>query len=77
MAAHLPILAAASGAIPEVLGQSGALFAPGDWVGLADALAGGPLAGAPGARRAPEPERLERFSAPAAAARLRAAYEEL
>jgi glycosyltransferase involved in cell wall biosynthesis len=77
MAAHLPILAAASGAIPEVVGASGTLFAPGDWVGLAEALADGPLAGAPGARRVPEPERLERFSARAAGARLRAAYEEL
>jgi hypothetical protein len=40
-------------------------------------LIDGPLAGEPGARRAPEPDRLERFSAPAAAARLRAAYDEL
>jgi glycosyltransferase involved in cell wall biosynthesis len=77
MAAHLPVLAAASGAIPEVVGKSGDLFAPGDWVGLADALAAGPLAGRPGARRAPEPERLERFSSQAAAARLRAAYDAL
>lgn len=77
MAAHVPIVAAASGAIPEVVGGSGTLFAPGDWVGLADVLADGPLAGAPGARRAPEPERLERFSSAAAAARLRAAYDEL
>jgi glycosyltransferase involved in cell wall biosynthesis len=77
MAGHVPIVAAASGAIPEVLGASGTLFAPGDWVGLAAVLADGPLAGASGMRRAPEPERLERFSARAAAARLRAAYEEL
>jgi glycosyltransferase involved in cell wall biosynthesis len=77
MAGHVPVIAAASGAIPEVVGASGTLFAPGDWVGLADALADGPLAGAPGARREPEPERLERFSARAAAQRLRAAYEEL
>jgi glycosyltransferase involved in cell wall biosynthesis len=77
MAAHLPILAAASGAIPEVVGGSGELFEPGDWSGLADALAEGPLAGAPGARRAPEPERLERFSSQAAAARLRSAYDAL
>ena len=40
MAAHVPVLASASGAIPEVVGESGTLFAPGDWVGLADALAG-------------------------------------
>ena len=77
MAAHVPIVAAASGAIPEVVGGSGTLFAPGDWQGLATTLADGPLAGAPGARRAPEPERLERFSSGAAAARLRDAYDEL
>jgi glycosyltransferase involved in cell wall biosynthesis len=77
MAAHVPIIAAASGAIPEVVGGSGTLFAPGDWVGLADALVDGPLAAAPSRRRPPEPERLERFSAGAAAARLRVAYEEL
>ncbi|MGB2710524.1 MAG: glycosyltransferase family 4 protein, partial [Conexibacter sp.] len=35
MAAHVPLLAAASGAIPEVVGASGTLFAPGDWQGLA------------------------------------------
>jgi glycosyltransferase involved in cell wall biosynthesis len=77
MAAHVPVVAAASGAIPEVVGASGTLFGPGDWVGLAEALESGPLAGAPGARRAPEPERLERFSASAAAGRLRAAYDRL
>jgi glycosyltransferase involved in cell wall biosynthesis len=77
MAAHVPIVAAASGAIPEVVGGSGTLFAPGDWQGLAMTLADGPLAGVPGARRGPEPERLERFSSGAAAARLRAAYDEL
>jgi glycosyltransferase involved in cell wall biosynthesis len=77
MAAHVPIVAAASGAIPEVVGDSGTLFAPGDWVGLAAALADGPLAAARGARRAPEPERLERYSSGAAADRLRAAYDEL
>jgi glycosyltransferase involved in cell wall biosynthesis len=77
MAAHVPIVAAASGAIPEVVGESGTLFAPGDWFGLADALADGPLAGALMQRRAPEPERLARYSSAAAAARLRAAYDEL
>jgi glycosyltransferase involved in cell wall biosynthesis len=77
IAAHVPIVAAASGAIPEVVGGSGTLFPSGDWVGLADALADGPLAGAPVTRRAPEPQRLERFSNAAMAARLRAAYDEL
>jgi glycosyltransferase involved in cell wall biosynthesis len=77
MAAHVPVVAAASGAIPEVLGGSGTLFNPGDWVGLADALEQGPLAGEPGARRVPDPALLESYSTTAAAARLRAAYGEL
>jgi glycosyltransferase involved in cell wall biosynthesis len=77
MAAHVPVVAAASGAIPEVVAESGTLFGAGDWRGLADALERGPLAAAPGARRAPEPERLARFSSAAAAERLRAAYDRL
>ena len=77
MASHLPIVAASSGAIPEVVGSSGTLFSPGDWLGLSEALAAGPLAGAPGTRRAPEPDRLERFSRSAATERLRDAYGEL
>lgn len=77
MAGHVPIVAAGSGAIPEVVGESGTLFTPGDWLGLADVLASGPLAVAPGTRRPPEPDRLESFSAPAAAARLDEAYRDL
>lgn len=77
MAAHLPIVASDSGAIPEVVGGSGTLFAAGDYLGLAERLdAVLPAGGAP-PRRAPEPDRLERFSRPAAAARLAAAYDEL
>lgn len=74
MAAHLPVVAAASGAIPEVLGGYGDLFEPGDWRGLADVLAAGPLARPPATRIAPDPPLLERYSAGAAAERLRAAY---
>ena len=77
MAAHVPVIAAASGAIPEVVGDDGTLFAPGDWVGLADALAQGPLAATPGTRRAPDASRLERYSHAAQGARLRAAYDGL
>jgi glycosyltransferase involved in cell wall biosynthesis len=77
MAAHVPIVAAASGAIPEVVGDFATLFGPGDWVGLAGALAEGPLAAPPRTRREPDPERLRRFSTAAATTRLRAAYEEL
>ena len=78
MAAHVPVVAAASGAIPEVVGVVG------DAVRRRATGSGSPARSrtvrsprAPGARRAPEPERLERFSAAAAAARLRAAYDEL
>jgi glycosyltransferase involved in cell wall biosynthesis len=64
-AAGVPVVAAASGAIPEVVGDRGALFRPGDWVGLARLLASPP-------ERHPAPPR---FTASAAAERLAAAYE--
>lgn len=75
LAARLPIVATSSGAIPEVLGDDGHLVTTGDWVGLAAALAEGPLAGAPATRSTPLPERVEHLSTTAAAARLRGAYE--
>ena len=75
MAAGLPLLASSSGAIPEVAGDSATYFSPGDWVGLARALAAGPLAGAPGARVEHPAERVERYSTAAAAARLASAYD--
>jgi glycosyltransferase involved in cell wall biosynthesis len=77
LAAHLPIVTTTSGAIPEVVGSDATLVAPGDHVGLARALADGPLAGAPAARRVPDPARLERLSAAAAARRLAEAYSAL
>jgi glycosyltransferase involved in cell wall biosynthesis len=77
MAGHLPIVASTSGAIPEVLGDSGSYFAPGDWIELAAALERGPLAKAGSARRPPPPERLELYSTAAAAERLRAVYDDL
>lgn len=76
MAAHLPVVAAASGAIPEVLAGYGTVFQPGDWRGLADAIAAGPLSQPPGVRTAPDAALLERYSAGAAARRLRDAYAE-
>ncbi len=77
MAGHLPLVVSTSGAIPEVVGPGGHYFAPGDWVGLAQALEGGPLTGAPGQRSEPEPGRIENFSTDAAAGRLSAVYAEL
>jgi len=77
MAGHVPIVASTSGAIPEVVGPHADYVAPGDWVGLARALEEGPLAAAPGSRRAAPAERLVRFSLDAAAQRLGAVYDEL
>lgn len=66
MAAGVPVLASASGAIPEVLAGQAQLFAPGDWPELARLLA------------AVEPGRVEydisRYTLEAAAGRLRDAY---
>jgi glycosyltransferase involved in cell wall biosynthesis len=73
LAAGLPIVAASSGAIPEVAGPSARYVAPGDYVALADVLA--ELTPAP--HRVADPERVERFSAASAALRLVAAYDEL
>ena len=76
MAAGAPVVASASGAIPEVLEGSGAaLFQPGDWPELARLLVEGPLARPRGERVAYEPELVRRYSAEAAAERLAAAYE--
>ena len=77
LAAHLPVVATTSGAIPEVLDGNASLFAPGDWVGLADALAAGPLAAPGPERHAPAEGYLERFSVQAASERLGAVYAEL
>lgn len=74
MASGAPIVASTSGAIPEVLGGSASLFAPGDWAGLARLLGEGPLAQPPGTRAAHDPELLRRYSLEAAADRLRTAY---
>ena len=69
MAAGTPVVAASSGAIPEVVGDAAELFTPGDWLGLARALDRGPLAEP--ARSTPD---LRRFSTEAAAERYRGAY---
>jgi glycosyltransferase involved in cell wall biosynthesis len=77
MASRVPIIASSSGAIPEVLEGHAALFAPGDWLGLAGALAAGPLS-RPAAEPQPYPEGLvARYGSQAAAARLAEAYDDL
>lgn len=77
LASGTSIVAARSGAIPEVVGDSATLFDPGDWYALARALLTGPLRRAPGERVAHDPERVGRFSTSAAAERLDAAYAAL
>lgn len=75
MAAGTPVIACATGAIPEVVGDAGALVAAGDWVGLARALQEGPLRHRAPAPRAPIPrEQLAPYRMEAAAERLRALY---
>ena len=74
MAAGLDILAAESGAIPEVL-EGGTLFAPGDWPTLARRLAAGPLSRAPGERVEYPEELVRRYSTAAMAERLAGAYD--
>ena len=49
-------------------------IAPGDWLGIAKALAAGPLAHPPGTRDPAGPERAQHFSTNAAAERLKGAY---
>lgn len=76
MTAGVPIVASASGAIPEVLAGSGAaLFRPGDWPELARLLREGPLSGPPIARAAYPADVVGRYASTAAAERLAAAYE--
>lgn len=75
MAAAVPILASASGAIPEVLQGSGAtLFSPGDWVGLSDLLLDA-VSRPPRARANYPSDVVARYSTTAAADRLAVAYE--
>ena len=75
MAAGVPILAAASGAIPEVTANAVPLFPPGDWQELARLLAAGPLTRPPGERVRYDSDLLESYSVQAAATRIAIAYE--
>jgi glycosyltransferase involved in cell wall biosynthesis len=71
-ASGLPIVAASSGAIPEVLDGHGRLFPPGDWHALARALE--PVVSASPAR-VTYGGLVERYSVGAAAERYASAYE--
>ncbi len=73
-AAGLPIVAAESGAIPEVLRGNGRLFPAGDWLALARAL--DEVVSAPPRRSRPA-ELVSLYSVEAAAERYAAAYERL
>lgn len=75
MAAGLPLVLSSSGAIPEVAGEDASYFTPGDWMGLARALAAGPLARPPSERVRYPAEQLEKYSTRAAAQRLASAYD--
>jgi glycosyltransferase involved in cell wall biosynthesis len=77
MASGTSIVAARSGAIPEVVGDEGLLFDPGDGFGIAQALRQGPLSRAPGERVHHDPARVSLFSVEAAAERLAATYRGL
>jgi glycosyltransferase involved in cell wall biosynthesis len=77
IAAGLPIVASASGAIPEVAGNAAVYFTPGDWRELAHRLAEGPLAAPPAQRVEHDPGLIRRYSTAAAAERLAAAYDRL
>jgi len=75
MASGTPIVACTTGAIPEVLGGGGTLVGAGDWIGLARALAEGPLAGpAPAPRQPADRTLVEPYAVERAAERYRAAY---
>ena len=71
-ASGLPIVAAESGAIPEVLRGHGRLFPPGDWHALAQRL--DEIVSSPPARVRPA-ELVELYSTERAAERYAAAYE--
>src|SRR6185312_6493274 len=72
LASGLAIVTTTNGAIPEVLAGAPAvdLVAPGDWLGMAQALALGPLSRPAGTRVSYPTELVQRYSTTAAAERL-------
>ncbi len=77
MAAKLWIVCSTSGAIPETVGDYGSYFPPGDWIGLAQQLATGPLAVPAGERKQHEIEMVDKYSSAKVADKLRSALERL
>jgi glycosyltransferase involved in cell wall biosynthesis len=77
LASGTSIVAARSGAIPEVVGGDAQLVEPGDWYAIAQALEDGPLRRPPAQRVAHDPKRVARYSTAAAAERLDSVYREL
>jgi glycosyltransferase involved in cell wall biosynthesis len=77
MAARLPIVASACGAITEVTGPSAAHFPPGEWLALAHTLAREVFTRPPGTRVDHPRERLDRYSLDAMAGRLDQAYQRI
>jgi glycosyltransferase involved in cell wall biosynthesis len=75
MAAGLDIIATTNGAIPEVLDGHGTLVGAGDYIGMARALAAGPLARPPGTRVDYPAALVHRHSIEAVAERLAVAYD--
>ena len=77
VAARVPLIAAASGAIPEVLQGAAPTFPPGDWTELACLLAAGPLSRRPGERASYDEPLASAYSGRGYAERLAAAYEDV
>lgn len=75
MASGLEIITTTSGAIPEVTQGATTLVAPGDWIGMAEALVAGPLSKPPGTRVAYPKDLLALYSSSAMAERLAGAYD--
>lgn len=77
VAARVPLIAAASGAIPEVLQGAAPTFPPGEWTELARLLAAGPLSRRPGERTFYDERLASAYSGRGYAERLAAAYEDV
>jgi glycosyltransferase involved in cell wall biosynthesis len=75
--AQLPVVAANSGAIAEVLDGNARLYPPQDWMALARQLSDGPLAGAPGTRAGYPESLVSAYSAETVAGAVGRAYDEL